>query len=332
MNGASSASLEEIPLDDVDRNSTEYRMLMAYAQRRLPASKYKQLLKEELKSPGGARLYQEDGQAGDPASERKKHDTSSPEDQKQPSRNRSRKRRKKKITKSPWKRLLLPSCLRAETEGEAPKRVAEEDDGNRPQSAQIKKFTSLPKAQQDDPAITLVVARLAEIVDNSRSSEQDGFKALTRSVSLEVDGGWSSEAGLEDVDGKDEEEKIINTIVAILRKSGDELQTKIEKDKSFLRQVLDLMSSYTFYRRVADQVIGKVLVADPTMDSEIHIQETKIAFAMEVATRLSTLGSHPMNIVLGFGIKYLKENVSPWIQSQGGWEKALGLPDQEEVE
>lgn len=54
----------------------------------------------------------------------------------------------------------------------------------------------------DDPAITLVAARLAEIVANSQSSEQDGFKTLPRSLSLEVDGGWDSEDGPEDVDGK----------------------------------------------------------------------------------------------------------------------------------
>ncbi|XP_020641458.3 apoptosis facilitator Bcl-2-like protein 14 [Pogona vitticeps] len=335
MNGASSSSMEEIPLDDVDRNSMEYRMLMAYAQRRLSASKYEQLLKEEAKSPGGTPLYKEDTQAGDPVHERKKLESSSPEDQKQPAKNWSQKKRKKKTMKSTWKHLLFPSCLRAQIDEEAPQRLAREDTVNGYGFMECAHATPLPEAQgtcfTDDPAITLVAARLAEIIDNSRSSEQDGFKALAHSESLEEDGGWTSEARLEDVDGKDDEEKIINTIVAFLRKSGDELQTKIEKDKSFLQRILDLMS-YTFYRRVTNQFLGDALAAGSTMDSEIHVQRTKIALAMEVTARLSVLGSHPMNIVLGFGTKYLKDHFSPWIHSQGGWEKALGLPDQEEVE
>lgn len=81
--------------------------------------------------------------------------------------------------------------------------------------------------------------------------------------------------------------------------------------------------SYTFYSRVTDLVLEETRVADPTMDSEIQVQKTKIAFAMEVTTRLSDLGSHPMNAVLGFGTKYLKEKFSPWIQSQGGWVREL---------
>lgn len=147
MNGASSSSMEEIPLDDVDRNCTEYRMLMAYAQRRLSASKFEQLLKEEAKSPGGARFYQEDVQTGDTVGERNDHDSSSPEDQKQPARNRSQKRRKKKMTKSTWKRLLFPSCLRAQTDEGALKREPGRDTVNGLEQAQCAYVTPLPEAQ-----------------------------------------------------------------------------------------------------------------------------------------------------------------------------------------
>ena len=38
-----------------------------------------------------------------------------------------------------------------------------------------------------------------------------------------------------------------------------------------------------------------------------------------VIAKLTTIDNHPMNRVLGFGTKYLKENFSPWIQQHGGW-------------
>lgn len=39
--------MEEIPLEDDERDSIEYKILMAYAQRRLSVSKYGKLLKNE---------------------------------------------------------------------------------------------------------------------------------------------------------------------------------------------------------------------------------------------------------------------------------------------
>lgn len=78
------------------------------------------------------------------------------------------------------------------------------------------------------------------------------------------------------------------------------------------------MLSYTFFKRVTDLFLEDVS-ADSTSEPEGQVQCTKVAFTMEVATRLTAVDNHPMNLVLGFGLKYLKEHFKPWIQDQGGW-------------
>ncbi|XP_042325585.1 apoptosis facilitator Bcl-2-like protein 14 [Sceloporus undulatus] len=360
MNLANSCSREEISLEDVDRMSIEYRVLVAYAQRRWSASEYGQLLQRQAKGLEGSSLSSEDMKAARPASKEKTQGLSS-EDQEQTSQKRSKKKTEKK-KKSKWERLLFPSCLKAQTR-EKPRQIPSKRNGgvirfeggvgSKPLlTHEIKIGSKMPRISlekglnlqgllvkeqedtkedgvdhlQDDLSITLVAERLAEIVENSRSVEGRGLKTFVRILSIEEDGPQSSKSIFEE-DGKDNEEKVIDTIVALLRKSGDELQIKMQKDKAFSQCVSDLMS-YAFFRRVTDQFLEEAPVSS-TMD---QIQRTKVAFAMEVAARLTAVDMHPMNIVLGFGARYLKENFSPWIHSQGGWEKVFGVPDQEEVE
>ncbi|XP_062989457.1 apoptosis facilitator Bcl-2-like protein 14 [Elgaria multicarinata webbii] len=324
MNLANSSSMEEISLDDVDRTSTEYRVLMAYAQRRLSASKYGQLLKREAKGQEGSPLGTEDVAVAP-------IEGLSPESQEQP----ARKRTKKKRGRPNWKHLLIPSCLRPQANGELQNTLGYCEGSAERHTCMSKvgvgSVPTFPAEVQDDSDITPVADRLAEIVDNYRSyPESTGFKSLERTVSIEEDCGATSKPVDEENDGKDEEAKIIDTIVDLLRKSGDELQEKVQKDKTFSQCFSDLMS-YAFFTKVADQFLEKAIV-DSATDCEGQVQSTKIAFAMEVTTRLTAMDSHPMNIVLGFGTKYLKEHFSSWIYSQGGWEKALGLPDEEDVE
>lgn len=63
---------------------------------------------------------------------------------------------------------------------------------------------------------------------------------------------------------------------------------------------------------------------DSTSEPEGQVQCKKVAYTMEVATRLTAVDNHPMNLVLGFGAKYLREHFRPWIQDQGGW--VCGFP------
>lgn len=56
MSSPNDVSMEEIPLEDNERDSIEYKILMAYAQRRLSASRYKKLLKKEKNAPKSSSL------------------------------------------------------------------------------------------------------------------------------------------------------------------------------------------------------------------------------------------------------------------------------------
>ncbi|KFP28030.1 Apoptosis facilitator Bcl-2-like 14, partial [Colius striatus] len=114
-----------------------------------------------------------------------------------------------------------------------------------------------------------------------------------------------------------DEEKIIQTIVSLLKESGDQLEEKLKKDRYFYQCFQDMLS-YTFFRRITDLFLEDVS-ADSKNEAVGQVQCTKVAFTMEIATRLTAVDNHPMNLVLGFGLKYLKEHFRPWIQEQGGW-------------
>ncbi|XP_060110383.1 apoptosis facilitator Bcl-2-like protein 14 isoform X2 [Heteronotia binoei] len=338
MNFTSASSMEEIPLEDEDRTSVEYRVLMAYAQRRLSASKYGELLERGAKGQEGSSLTRQEAQGVTPTDQGKAPQEKLPEDLKPLAK---RKSQKKKTRQPHWKRFLVLPCLRGQTEEDPGK---SEVNGKLPefQSGAGRDLTTFSTETQEDSDITRVADKLAELVDNSRSrSKTIEGRGLVRTLSLEEDGGWASKIVPEGApkavpqgssvdDGKDDEEKIIGTIVALLRKSGDELEKEMEKDNTFRLNFRDLIS-YSFFRRIINQFLEEVPV-DPTKDSEAHVQSTKVAYVMEVTTKLTAVDNHPMNLVLGFGTKYLKENFRPWFHSHGGWEKALGVSNQEEVE
>lgn len=107
------SSMEEIPLEDEDRTSVEYRVLMAYAQRRLSGSRYGQLLERGAKGQEGSTLTRKEAQGGAPADQGKVPQEKLPEDLKPSAK---RKSQKKKKRQSIWKRCLLPPCLRGQTE------------------------------------------------------------------------------------------------------------------------------------------------------------------------------------------------------------------------
>ncbi|XP_053110787.1 apoptosis facilitator Bcl-2-like protein 14 [Hemicordylus capensis] len=323
MNLSGSASMEEISLEDVDSNSMEYKLFVAYAKCRLSPSKFGQFLEREKK---GQEESFEREEMQSPAGKGKANQGLSPEDQKHSLRNKSRK--KKKIH---WKRLMFPSCLRGQAEEWSRRKADAVNEHALKSSAGVGSTYIFSGEEQDDSSLALLVDRLAGIVDHSRASPGGTkSKGLVCADILEDDGGWPSKSISEDDGGKDEEQKIIDTIVALLRKSGDDLEEKMQTDKTFSQSVSDLMS-YVFFRKLANQFL-KEAPLDPTVDSEVQVQTTKVAFAMEVITRLTAVDTHPMNIVLGFGMKYLRENFNPWIHSRGGWEKALGLSDHEDVE
>ncbi|KAM9203260.1 apoptosis facilitator Bcl-2-like protein 14 [Mergus octosetaceus] len=306
MSSPNDVSMEEIPLEDNEQDSIEYKILMAYAQRRLSASRYKKLLKKETNAPKSSSLIRSEleihHQGGKDGSSQTLEFQSSMRKQ------HSKKKRKQKHLS----RYCLPFfCSRAEQE--------------KPQK------TSVPESRTfgEKADVDHIADKLAKLVTSRPQSSPSGvmFKMLAHSQSLEEDGTDTAEGN--ESEGNDEE-KTIQEIVALLRKSGDQLEEKFKKDRTFYQQFRDMLS-YTFFERVTDTFLEDVS-ADSTNETESQLQCAKVAFTLEIATRLTAVDNHPMNLVMGFGSKYLREHFSLWIRDRGGWEKAVTSLDQEEVE
>ncbi|KFQ84201.1 Apoptosis facilitator Bcl-2-like 14 [Phoenicopterus ruber ruber] len=294
--------MEEIPLEDDERDSIEYKILMAYAQRRLSVSKYGKLLKNEAKVQKSS------------SSIRRKVETDHQRDKDGPSQRIFFESGKvQQHSKKQSKRKCMPGyclpflCRRSEQE----------------------KSPTLVMRQGETADVNHIADKLAKLVTSrSQAPPSDvSFKIMCQGPCQKQDNSDSADGS----EGKEhDEEKIIQRIVSLLKQSGDRLEEKIKKDKVFHQHFTDMLS-YSFFERITDLFLEGV-PADSASEPRGQVQCTKVAFTMEVVTRLTAVDNHPMNLVLGFGLKYLREHFKPWIQDQGGWEKALTSLDQEEVE
>ncbi|KAM6136965.1 apoptosis facilitator Bcl-2-like protein 14 [Pterocles gutturalis] len=318
----------EVLLDDDDRDSIEYKILMAYAQRRLSVSSYVKLLKNEANTQKSSSLT------------RRKVLIDHQRDKDRPSHTvfyqggvgeLHSKRQSKRNHLSGYG--LRFHCSSEEQKKPLPR---PQNQGLR---AHVCVFQGPPESHLEGNSqhqtseradVNHIADKLAKLV-TSRSQESPSdvsFKTTYDTPCREQDdsvptGGSEGE--------EHDEEKIIQTIVSLLRESGDRLEEKMKKDTVFSALFEDMLT-YTFFERITDSFLENVS-ADSTNELSGHqVQCTKVAFTMEVATRLNAVDNHPMNLVLGFGLKYLREHFKPWIQDQGGWEKALTSLDQEEVE
>ncbi|KAM6211511.1 apoptosis facilitator Bcl-2-like protein 14 [Sarcoramphus papa] len=326
MSSPNDVSMEEIPLEDDERDSIEYKILMAYAQRRLSVSKYGKLLKNEANVQKSLSLT------------RRKVKTDHQRDKYGPNQIVLQGGTVQVQGKMQSKRTYLPGyclpflCGRAEQE-KSPTlslhlRCAARFSVSEAQSESLQEGNS-QRQTSETADVNHIADKLAKLV-TSRSQESPSdvsFKIMCHAPCREQDDSDPTEGN----EGEEHnEEKIIQTIVSLLRQSGDQLEEKIKKDRVFYQHFKDMLS-YTFFKRITDLFLEDVS-ADSTSKPGDQVQCTKVAFTMEVATRLTAVDNHPMNLVLGFGSKYLKEHFKPWIQDQGGWEKALTSLDQEEVE
>lgn len=95
-------------------------------------------------------------------------------------------------------------------------------------------------------------------------------------------------------------------------------RTQLKNDKALANSFPDGLS-YSLFKTITDQFLRGV---DTRGESEVKVQGFKVALAIDVTAKLTAIDNHPMNKVLGFGTKYLKEHFSPWIQQHGGWVSA----------
>ncbi|XP_078529552.1 apoptosis facilitator Bcl-2-like protein 14 isoform X1 [Lissotriton helveticus] len=172
-------------------------------------------------------------------------------------------------------------------------------------------------AAPDPETVAYIIDHLVEILNDAPGYSSDpGYRTLRRSFSVEAD-------------GVSDDEALIQRIAAVLRESGDRLQEEIKSDKTLHQGICELFTSYNYFKKVTDLYVGDQVIEE---EVEIQQQSVKIAFAMDLTTKLTAIDHHPMNKVLGFGVKYLKEKFSPWIKEHGGWEKAFSVMDLEDVD
>ncbi|NXL85771.1 B2L14 protein, partial [Alectura lathami] len=315
--------MEKIPLEDSEQDSIEFRILMAYAQRRLSASRYKKL-QNEAKVPKSSSLIRSDGET------HHQRDKGGPSKMSELQQGMKKQRSKKQPKQKLLSRYCLPFlCSRAEQENPPKTRRGRRDVDDFSTSDESHQKRSCQVEPSEKADVDHIADKLAELVTSRPQPPPSNvtFKVLMHNQSLEQDG--TDTAGGNEAEGNDEE-NTIQTIVALLRKSGDQLEEKFKKDRTFYQRFQDMLS-YAFFERLTDTFLEDVS-ADATNGTESQLQCTKVAFALEVATRLTAVDNHPMNLVMGFGLKYLRAHFSPWIRDQGGWEKALSSLDQEEVE
>ncbi|NXP73091.1 B2L14 protein, partial [Ramphastos sulfuratus] len=293
-------SMEDTLLEDNERDSIEYKILMAYARQRLPASKYRKLLKNEASvqkpPPLSRRRVKIDHQRDEEEPILTAH-FQGPVTQLQ----------NKQREPSYFPRYHLPPL---------------------PSKGELKKqssYTAYPctsglvsqgnfQDESCEPAdVNHIADKLAKLV-TSRSQESPFGVLELQGLHQKQD---RSDCTYESEAKEHDQEKIIQSIVSLLRQKGDELEEKIKRDRAFYQCFKDMLS-YNFFKRITDLFLEGVSL-DSRRATGGQTQRLKIAYTMEVATRLTAIDNHPMNLVLGFGSKYLREHFMPWIQDQGGW-------------
>ncbi|KAM4672070.1 apoptosis facilitator Bcl-2-like protein 14 [Amazona ochrocephala] len=313
MSSPNVASMEEILMEDDERDSIEYKILLAYAERRLSINKYGKLLENEANMQKPSSLISRQGKIF----RRRDIGSSSLIAFSQGHVIQQQGKTQEKTKYLPGQRLRFP-CSSAE-----PPALPLQGGHTASFSHSVNQSKIFPQGDSQHQTggtadVNHIADKLAKLV-TSRSQEPPSD--VPSKISDLTDGSESEEH---------DEEQIIQTIVSLLKQAGDQLEEKVKNDSGLYQRFRDMLS-YTFFERITDSFLEDVS-ADSTSEPEGQVQCKKVAYAMEVATRLTAVDNHPMNLVLGFGAKYLREHFRPWIQDQGGWEKALTSLDQEEVE
>lgn len=320
MSSPNVVSMKEILLEDDERDSIEYKILLAYAQQRLSVSKYGKLLENEANVQKPSSLIRRQGKIDHLRDKDRSSLTAffqGPVIQLQGKTQRKTKHLPRHHLPFPCSSAEPPalSLQGGHTAGFFP---LENQSKIPPQEDSQHQRSGLVSQSGETADVNHIADKLAKLV-TSRSQEPPSD--VSSKISDLTDGSESKER---------DEEQIIQTIVSLLKQSGDQLEEKVKKDSGLYQHFKDMLS-YTFFERITDLFLEDVS-ADSTSEPEGQVQCKKVAYTMEVATRLTPVDNHPMNRVLGFGAKYLRQHFRPWIQDQGGWEKALTSLDQEEVE
>uniref|UniRef100_A0A452F0T1 BCL2 like 14 n=1 Tax=Capra hircus TaxID=9925 RepID=A0A452F0T1_CAPHI len=320
---ASPCDLEEIPLDDEDSDSLEFKILEFYVKHHVFQNTSAVLSPKHLRT----RSLSQKGAESWPVKEAW---TQGP----WPCRNSQSSEKAINLTKKKpsWRTLFGVAEKEEDSQSSPPEILAQGQRVGGPQARPWSPKWPRSRSSMDqrlehkatDPRVASIANRVAEIVyswppPEELHSQGGGFT----SKEVLVFQGPKEQSGAEST--KKEDDQIIARIVELLKYSGEQLERELKKDKVLMACFLDGLS-YPVVKTITDQFLRDV---DTRGESEVKAQGFKAALAIDVIAKLTTIDNHPMNRVLGFGAKYLKENFSPWIQQHGGWEKILRLPHEE---
>ncbi|KAM5254678.1 apoptosis facilitator Bcl-2-like protein 14 isoform 1-T3 [Hipposideros larvatus] len=317
---SSACDLEEIPLDDEDSNSMEFQILEFYVKHHVfkdssAVCSPKLLRTRSLSQRGMESLSANESwtQVSWPC----RHSQSS----------------EKPINlakkKSSWRTLL--GVVEKEKASPSSSTVCRQVLGERQMLHGGCPLNQHLELEAVDPKVVSIANRVAEIVyswpppeehTQGRSFLLQG-NIVRQGLQVQAQGSQSRTTSAK----KDGEDQIIAKIVELLKYSGDQLERELKKDKALMNCFQDGLS-YSVFKTITDQFLKGV---DTRGEAEVKAQGFKVALAIDATAKLTAIDNHPMNKVLGFGTKYLKENFSSWIQQHGGWEKVLGM-SQEEVD
>lgn len=322
MCSTSMYDLEDIPLEDDDPNSIEFKILAFYARHHVfkstPPVFSPKLSRTRTLSQKALGTWSTDSWTSLPSSEKyvslgKK--------------------------KSSW-RTLFRVTEKEEGPPSSPKELynqgplpVEQQGSSQQWSRSLSSVEQRLESEAVDSKVACIANRVAEIVyswpppDDIQSQGGGKFKdSVPKILHFRLQGfqlqGFQPRA----CDSKkDEEDQIISKIVELLKYSGDQLGREIKKDKALMSTFQEGLS-YSVFRTITDLFLRDV---DTRGESEVKAQGFKAALAIDAIAKLTAIDNHPMNRMLGFGTKYLREYFSPWVQQNGGWEKILGLSHEE---
>lgn len=277
--------------DSMD-DSVEYRVMMAYAQRRRR--------KTSTESP---KLVAQNGGLDS-------NGTSSPQtpakaENEAPEKEEEEKEEKKKGGKKIWRHLpKIFRCIKPQTTDEEPQK---------PQKT--------PESPDD------VVVRCGDFPEDD-VTEDDQFDQVASRLTEIADEIPFTPPEVESDAPDDEVEKVIGLL---LRESGDRLNERELKNASIAAELFrdyrffDTLIT-TLLRRMG------LWTPDPDAPGPQTSPKTQIAVACEVTSRLSAVDTLPMNRLLGFGATYLQNHYSSWAEQQGGYEAAFDSEEEDDVQ
>ncbi|XP_057556734.1 apoptosis facilitator Bcl-2-like protein 14 isoform X2 [Hippopotamus amphibius kiboko] len=323
----SACDLEEIPLDDNDPDSMEFKILEFYVRHHVLKNTSDVLSPKLLRTRSLSQKGPESWLANETWIQRP-----------QPCRNsQSNEKTIKFVKKKPsWRTLFGVAEKEEDSQSSPPEFRLEGKRRKGPQSGphspqwprSLSNVEQRLEREAVDPNVVSIANRVAEIVYSWPPPEElhslgGSFrsKGIWVCQGLQLQGAQTRAASAK----KDGEDQIIARIVELLKYSGDQLERELKRDKTLMNIFQDGLS-YPVFKTITDQFLRGV---DTRGESEVNAQGFKAALAIDAMAKLTAIDNHPMNRMLGFGTKYLKENFSPWVQQHGGWEKVLGIPHEE---